>query len=749
MAYDSTRGVTVLFGGDTGSFDAFYGDTWEWDGEEWRMVCAEGEPCAGGLTGRWGHQVAYDQERGKVVMFGGCKTFEPSTYTCTSYSDETWEWDGVSWTQVCGSGTACAGPGGRMTAPMVFDRVDGVVVMHGGCTTYTGGSCSVRTDETWTFNGSVWNQVCGSGTACSGPAVDQHGLAFDSARDRVVLFGGRDAGGYSGKTWEWNGAGWSMVCDTMAGCDGPSRRSKLSMAFDPVKSKIVLLGGSLGWPNFSEELWEWDGSEWKIQHSANPDLKFPAPAARRHHAMAYDPGRERTVLFGGSASSNFDDVWEFDGERWERLCGAGTTCTGPSARRMHALAFDEVAKTIVMFGGFDGTDLSDQLWEWNGTSWRQRCGEGTICSGPTARYGHSMMWDSNRQRIVVFGGCTAGNGATCTTDTDEVWEWNGSTRDWTRRCGSGTACSGPSARNAHGMVYDDNRGVGVMFGGCTSWGAAYCSTPSDEVWEWNGSAWRRVCGTGTACSGPATLADFAMTYDAGRGVTLIHSGVDVNIIYFDTWEWNGSAWTMLCGSGVNCLGPSARFQHAMTYDYDQGQVVMFGGHYLGQNDETWFWDGGATSRPAQVVAVPFSAALDLRTAPRPDPLLCLRRPSQCPVRELLVDWVAGGVGDDYRNPGNDVAGSELLAWSQGEWIRLSSNTASTGSPGGIHFDLITGNPPNDAVAKEIGRMFFTDLFNLYLAVTPAADSGTRPDFGKLVSDYLSVTLKYRLEHFDL
>jgi hypothetical protein len=521
------------------------------------------------------------------------------------------------------------------------------------------------------------------------------------------------------------------------------------MAFDLVKAKVVLLGGSEGWPNFSEELWEWDGSEWRIQHSANPDLKFPAPDARRHHAMAYDPGRERTVLFGGSASGNFDDVWEFDGERWEQLCGAGTSCSGPSARRMHALAYDEVAKTMVMFGGVDDADLSDQLWEWNGASWRQRCGEGTICSGPTARYGHSMMWDGNRQRIVIFGGCTAGNGSTCTTDSDEVWEWNGSTRNWTRVCGSGTGCSGPSARNAHGMIYDENRGVGVMFGGCTSWGTAYCNTPSDEVWEWNGSGWRRVCGSGTACSGPATLADFAMTYDSGRGVALLHSGVDGNIIYFDTWEWNGSAWTMLCGSGINCLGPPARYQHAMAYDSGRGQVVMFGGNYLGQNDETWLWDGGSASRPGQVVAVPFAAALDLRTAPRPDPLLCLRQPGACPIREVAFDWVAGGLGDDSRNPGTDVYGAELLAWSQNQWIHLGSTTGSTGSPGGIHFDLIAGEPPNQTVAREIGRLFFTDLLDFYLAVTPAADSGTLPGFGRLVTDFLSATVKYRLDHFDL
>ena len=749
LAYDSNRGVTVMFGGDVGSFEAFYGGTWEWDGESWTLECDVGEPCAGALTGRFGQKMVYDPGRGKVVMFGGCTGLNTSNWTCTGHSDETWEWDGLSWTKVCGTGTGCSGPSGRLYHAMSHDETSGGVVLHGGCTLFQMGGCATRSDETWVWNGTTWTRICGSGTACNAPAVERPAMAPDPGRNRLVLFGGHD-GSYSGKTWEWNGSSWSMVCDTSAGCDGPSPRTRHGLVWDTVRERVVMFGGALGGMfNFDDEVWEWDGTKWRRQYDSDVALYFPAPPERRHHAMAYDIGRERTVLFGGSDSANFDDVWEFDGERWEKLCGIGTACTGPSARRMHALAYDEVTKTVVMFGGVDDTDLSDQVWEWNGTSWRQTCGDGTACSGPTARYEHTMIWDGNRGRIVVFGGCTAGNGSTCTTDSDEVWEWNGSTRTWSRRCGSGTTCSGPSARNAHGMIYDAIRNVGVMFGGCTSWGAGYCNTPSDEVWDWNGSAWRQRCGAGTACSGPYTLADFAMAYDAGRGTTLVHNGLDGNIMDLDTWEWSGSSWTKVCGSGTHCSGSSARAQHAMAYDPARGRMVMFGGWYNGNNDETWFWDGGAKSRPGQVMAVPFALALDPHTAPRPDPLLCLRQPGACPVREVSIDWVSGGLGDNPGNPGTDVYGSELLAWSQGGWIRLTSNSSSTGSPGAMHFDLITGDPPSQLVAKEIGRLFFTELLNLYLAVTPAADSGTLPGFGKLVTDFLEVTVKYRLEHFDL
>ncbi len=43
------------------------------------------------------------------------------------------------------------------------------------------------------------------------------------------------------------------------------------------------------------------------------------PAARSGAAMAYDPARNRTVLFGGTPSPDDDEVWEWDGVTWRRF----------------------------------------------------------------------------------------------------------------------------------------------------------------------------------------------------------------------------------------------------------------------------------------------------------------------------------------------------------------------------------------------------------------------------------------------
>src|SRR5580704_17181410 len=66
MAYDSAHGQVVLFGGDTGTVNAFLNDTWVWDGTTWTQKSPQNSPPA-----RYQHAMAYDSAHGQVVLFGG------------------------------------------------------------------------------------------------------------------------------------------------------------------------------------------------------------------------------------------------------------------------------------------------------------------------------------------------------------------------------------------------------------------------------------------------------------------------------------------------------------------------------------------------------------------------------------------------------------------------------------------------------------------------------------------------------
>src|SRR5437016_5781958 len=94
----------------------------------------------------------------------------------------------------------------------------------------------------------------------------------------------------------------------------PSKRMKTATAQFGDGSRVVLFGGlNLGPPgSFNEfnvlgDTWFWDGNDWTQATTS------AAPPARYGASMAYDPGRQTTVLFGGEDSLGrfFSDTWEF------------------------------------------------------------------------------------------------------------------------------------------------------------------------------------------------------------------------------------------------------------------------------------------------------------------------------------------------------------------------------------------------------------------------------------------------------
>ena len=80
MTFDSQRGRTVLFGGDSGN--AVLGDTWEWDGSFWTQMDDSGPGP------RADHAMVYDSARQVSILFGGRDTGQ------TLFGD-TWQWDGL------------------------------------------------------------------------------------------------------------------------------------------------------------------------------------------------------------------------------------------------------------------------------------------------------------------------------------------------------------------------------------------------------------------------------------------------------------------------------------------------------------------------------------------------------------------------------------------------------------------------------------------------------------------------------
>src|SRR5262245_28004587 len=83
-----------------------------------------------------------------------------------------------------------------------------------------------------------------------------HAIAYESARKRTLLFGGRGKESL-GDTWEWDGEAWTQVADI-----GPSGRDGHAIAYDAGRSRAVLFGGRAEGGDLRADTWEWDGEAW-------------------------------------------------------------------------------------------------------------------------------------------------------------------------------------------------------------------------------------------------------------------------------------------------------------------------------------------------------------------------------------------------------------------------------------------------------------------------------------------------------
>ena len=106
------------------------GDTWVLDSGGWRQVSSQ-------FPARWGHAMAYDPRRNRVVCYGG---FGPSA-SFGPYLGDTWEWDGALWQMK----DVLGGPARRGTS-MAYDAVRNHVLRFGGTGNALPGSV-----QTWIY----------------------------------------------------------------------------------------------------------------------------------------------------------------------------------------------------------------------------------------------------------------------------------------------------------------------------------------------------------------------------------------------------------------------------------------------------------------------------------------------------------------------------------------------------------------------------------------------------------------------
>lgn len=297
------------------------------------------------------------------------------------------------------------------------------------------------------------------------------------------------------------------------------------------------------------------GAPWSWRQQASGT---PGPSARYGAGMAFHAQLNRVVLFGGTSSNPAmppAQTWTWDGTIWTQL----TLATQPSSRSFPAMVYDSQRQRIVLFGGMivGSFNRLNDTWEFDGSTWTQV----VTATSPPIRASPGAAYDAQRHRVVLFGGTTS-------VDT---WEYDGV--NWTQR----TPPVSPTARSAPAMAFEAATGMSVLFSGLDS-------SPSmaylNDTWTWDGTRWSRR--TTSTLPPPRTGHALAAAADG----LLLFGGATATAVYAaDTWQWDGLRWA----PRAPATSPPARYLHGMAFDSVRGRVVLFGGYGTGATilSDTW------------------------------------------------------------------------------------------------------------------------------------------------------------------
>ena len=294
-------------------------------------------------AGQWTFVFYHEGLEQVVLVNGGPEQGKPADDPL-----ELWGWDGMQWSLISADEN---GPSWRNWSAVAYDPSRNVLVIHGGLQDRN------NFDETWEWNGESWTRFTGMGPGAREGAL----MVYDSALAKMVLFGGSTPDlEIHGDTWTWDGQNWRQVSET-----GPAPRFPGSMVYDPAQQEVLMYSGHFAAPTGEfidyDDLWAWDGRAWR-----EITIAGPTPGHRTHGPFVYDPGIEKVLLVGSGSETFLSDIWSWDGTKWKELPTSNTP-----ARSGHNVAYDPIRDRFVLFGGVDrpGGKALDDTWEWDRVEW--------------------------------------------------------------------------------------------------------------------------------------------------------------------------------------------------------------------------------------------------------------------------------------------------------------------------------------------------------------------------------------------
>ncbi len=229
-------------------------------------------------------------------------------------------------------------------------------------------------------------------------------------------------------------AGWEEIHGGgVAGRDSPTASEDAALAYDPERQRVLLFGGKGDDDVTRNELWSFDLG---TRRWTRIDPEGPSPPPCEDHTLVLDSANGQLVLFGGESGPSRPATWTYDlrANRWTDI----TQETAP-ALEGHIAVYDPRGKRMIVFGGmrvkFVKKDEKEKTLEEN--TWavdldRASPGYGTWAvlpidgNRPRPRREHRGVFDPVRSRLIIFGGRQRSN----SSFLNDVWALDLESLSW-------------------------------------------------------------------------------------------------------------------------------------------------------------------------------------------------------------------------------------------------------------------------------------------------------------------------------
>jgi hypothetical protein len=536
-------------------------------------------PSGEAPPGRGRLSLIYDSRRDRAILFGGLelgKKFN-DVWSLSLSGDGLWQ-------QMIPSGPA---PSTRFYHSAIYDPNGDRMVVFGGYGIEPDGTAWYR-NETWELSldgDPEWREVSPTGEVPR--PITGHRAVYDPFWKQMLVYGGRRLESVYALSLTGNPE-WKRLSPEGA---NPPGRTSTSAIYDLTRNRMIIYGGGA----IYNDSWALSVREPRWDLILPTD---PTPQGRTGHTLVYDPRNHRFLMFGlsgGYWEDRTQELWEFrpsDSQLWRELEPGGDR---PPLRYGQAALLDLPRNRMLVIGGLHPFDRTrkyyNDVWALNLTDpliWKQMAPAGLA---PEPRTEHTAIYDSRRERVLVFGGW---NGQFL----DDLWALTlGGNLTWHRLSPIG---EGPDARSNHSAIYDYESDRMIIYGG-------WDGEAKEDTWSLSlaGEAeWQPIITAGTQ---PRARSDHSAVYDCEQRRMLVFGGPHQWPPHFEN-VWSLSlestpTWRELITANAP---PSIYKGHAAAFDPWQYQMIVFGG-YGG-----WGWTLGDTWSISLQQNTPPAATIDVK-----------------------------------------------------------------------------------------------------------------------------------------